>query len=102
MIMKGVKWEQAAVTKYDPEANSVVTSRGETYSYDFLVVAQGNQLRFDMIEGAKEALDDPNCPVGSIYTLDSAFKTSQMREDFKGGKALFTMPVVPIKCGGAP
>jgi len=27
---------------------------------------------------------------------------SQLRESFKGGKAVFTAPVFPIKCGGAP
>lgn len=47
-------------------------------------------------------MEDPNSPVGSIYRLDYAYKTSKMRENFRGGKAIFTLPTMPIKCGGAP
>jgi sulfide:quinone oxidoreductase len=67
-----------------------------------LVVAPGCQLRFDQIKGAKEAVEDKDVPVGSIYTLAGAYKTSILRDSFKGGKAIFTLPTMPIKCGGAP
>jgi len=67
-----------------------------------LVICPGVSLRYDKIEGAKEALEDPNSPVGSIYRLDYAYKTSRLRENFRGGKAIFTLPTMPIKCGGAP
>jgi len=38
----------------------------------------------------KEAIEDPECPVSSIYTLNGAYKTSILRENFRGGKAIFT------------
>jgi len=75
---------------------------GSSFKYDFLVVAPGLSLRYDLIPGAQEAIDDPDCPAGSIYTLNGAYKVSKLREEFKGGKAFFTLPVMPIKCGGAP
>lgn len=75
---------------------------GTTCQYDFLVVNPGLKLRFDLIKGAQEALDDKTSPVGSIYTLQTAYKTSVLRENFRGGKAVFTVPPFPIKCGGAP
>lgn len=59
-------------------------------------------MNFDTIEGAYEALDDPESPVGSMYRLDYAYKASQLRENFRGGEAVFTLPTMPIKCGGAP
>lgn len=59
-------------------------------------------LRFDKIEGAKEALEEASSPVGSIYRLDLAYKTNALRERFSGGKAIFMLPTMPIKCGGAP
>jgi sulfide:quinone oxidoreductase len=34
--------------------------------------------------------------------MAGAYKTSVMRESFSGGKAIFTAPNPPIKCGGAP
>lgn len=66
------------------------------------MVSPGCQLRFDQIKGASEAIADQTCPVGSIYTLEGAYKTSNLRENFKGGNAVFTLPTMPIKCGGAP
>ena len=66
------------------------------------MVNPGLSLRFDQIEGAQEALDDPDAPVSSMYTLQGAYKTSVLRENFRGGNALFTCPMFPIKCGGAP
>lgn len=29
-------------------------------------------------------------------------KMSSLRESFRGGKAVFVLPKMPIKCGGAP
>lgn len=77
-------------------------SDGTIVTYEYLVISPGCQLRFDQIKGAKEAIEDQNCPVSTIYTLNGAYKTSSMRENFKGGKAIFTLPTMPIKCGGAP
>lgn len=48
------------------------------------------------MEGLKEAIDDPDSPVCSIYTLNGAYKTSLLREQFKGGKAIFTGALKPI------
>jgi len=78
------------------------TDKGHTYTYDYLIVCPGVVLRWDKIEGSREALEDPNSPVGSIYKINYAYKTSKLREAFKGGKAVFTLPTMPIKCGGAP
>ena len=58
------------------EENTIKTSGGEAYQYDWLVVCPGLVLRYDKIEGAAAALDDPSSPVGSIYRLDYAYKAS--------------------------
>lgn len=71
-------------------------------SYEYLVVGAGLKLNYDAIKGATEALEDPTSPVGSMYSLDYAYKFAKAREEFKGGKAIFTMPKMPVKCGGAP
>jgi hypothetical protein len=57
-----------------------------------LVLSPGVDLRYDLIPGSIEALDDPHSPVGSIYKLEYAYKTGLLREAFKGGKAIFTLP----------
>lgn len=102
VVHSGVTWKQEAVAKIDSDNSAIETANGNRYTYNFLVVCPGLQLRFDQIEGATEALNDPNSPVGSIYKFEYAKKASVLRENFKGGKAVFTLPTLPIKCGGAP
>ena len=90
------------MTSFNPSANEIELSDGSRATYDVLVVNPGLSLRYDQIKGAQEALDDENAPVGSMYTLKGAYKTSMLRDAFRGGNAVFTCPVFPIKCGGAP
>lgn len=47
-------------------------------------------------------MDDPQSKVGSIYSKKYAEKTARLGREFRGGKAIFTEPVMPIKCAGAP
>ena len=98
----GVNWVRENVASFDPANNSLTLADGSKTTYDVLVVNPGLQLRYDLIEGAQEALDDPNAPVGSMYYLEGAYKTSVIRDSFKGGNAVFYCPPFPIKCGGAP
>jgi len=95
-----VKWIQSSVDEFNPSKNQLKLSNGETVDYDFLVIATGIELRFDMIKGLPAALDTKG--VCSIYSPKYAQKTFQEIQSFKGGKALFTFPNTPIKCAGAP
>lgn len=98
----GLNWIKQKVTSLDPSNNAVALDDGTACTYDYLIVSPGIRLRFDQIEGAQEALEDRDAPVGSIYTLSGAYKTSVLRDTFKGGNAVFCVPPFPIKCGGAP
>ena len=100
--MSGLGLKHESITKMDPENNSFETDAGQVYTYDWLVASPGVVLRFDRIQGSIEALADPNSPVGTIYKLEYAYKTSRLREAFKGGKAVFMLPQMPVKCGGGP
>lgn len=92
MIMRGLHWTDEEVSTIDADNNTVNTSRGNKITYDYLVLSPGVNLRYDKIEGATEALNDPNSPVGSIYRLDYAYKACNLRQNFKGGKAIFMLP----------
>jgi NADPH-dependent 2,4-dienoyl-CoA reductase/sulfur reductase-like enzyme len=100
--MKGLNLRYEAISKIDPENNTLETKGGNKVTYDYLITAPGLVLRYDKIEGAMDALQDPNSPVGSIYMMDYAYKTSRIREEFKGGNAIFMIPQMPVKCGGGP
>lgn len=99
-IPKGATWVKDAVREFFPEENKIVTDKGETYHYDAMVVCPGLQLDWHKISGFKETLGKNN--VTSNYSFDIAPYTWELIKDFKGGTAVFTNPVGPIKCGGAP
>jgi len=104
---KGATWIQDKVTSFKPEENKVSVG-GEDISYKFLVVAPGMQLKLDAIEGLREALDDPDSGVGSIYSFDHLPKTAflfwheNLPFEHKPFRAVFTQPTGPVKCPGAP
>lgn len=52
--------------------------------------------------GLHDLLRKPDNFVGTIYDYKYAHKVAHMRENFKGGKAIFTQPPAPVKCGGGP
>jgi len=67
-----------------------------------LIVSTGFQHDWSKIKGAKELLDDSRSNVCSIYDYNYSQKTGKVGKKFKGGKAIFTEPPLPIKCAGAP
>jgi sulfide:quinone oxidoreductase len=99
-IPKGTTWIKDAVETFLPEENKVVCKSGKTYGYDAMVVCPGIQLNWNKIKGFKETLGKNN--VSSNYSFDIAPYTWQMIKNFEGGTAVFTNPVGPVKCGGAP
>jgi|TARA_R100000501_G_scaffold13654_4_gene25003 sulfide:quinone oxidoreductase len=96
----GVTWIEAAVTRFDPESKSVELNDGSRITYDLLVVAMGNRLAWDEIEGLEATLGRNN--VTSNYRYDLAPYTWELVKQTRSGRALFTQPPMPIKCAGAP
>jgi len=100
LLPAGAKWLQESVVSFEPDHNRLLTSSGDTVTYDWLVIATGLQLRYEKIKGLPEAFDTPG--VGSNYSVSYVDKTRKAIEEFKGGNAVFTFPNSPIKCAGAP
>jgi sulfide:quinone oxidoreductase len=98
VIPKGMDWIKDYAISFDPEQNSVATKNSGSITYDFLVVSPGLVMEPSMIEGLEEALGKGN--VCSNYTDPE--HTFEVLKNFKGGNAVFTQPITPIKCGGAP
>ncbi|KAG8178477.1 hypothetical protein JTE90_024637 [Oedothorax gibbosus] len=100
VMPKGAKWIKDKVAKFDPASNTVVTESNGMIEYEYLIVALGMKLAFDKVKGLTEALETKG--VCSIYSPRTVLKTAQALDDFRSGNAIFTHPVNPIKCGGAP
>jgi len=99
-IPEKATWIKDAVDVLDPQNNTVICTSGKKFSYDVMILCPGIQLDWDKIKGLKETLGKNN--VSSNYSLATAPYTWEMIKNFKGGRAIFTNPVSPIKCGGAP
>ncbi|MDN5938079.1 MAG: NAD(P)/FAD-dependent oxidoreductase [Salinisphaera sp.] len=94
------KWIQQQAASFEPDQNAVVLADGTRVEYEFLVVAAGIQLDWHKIEGLEETLGQNG--VSSNYRYDLAPYTWECISRLDGGTALFTQPVMPIKCAGAP
>lgn len=101
-IPAGANWIKEYVSTFDPDQNSLTTSSGATHTYDALIVAAGIQLNWGLIPGLKESVGKPGTGVCSNYAYDTVDSTFANLQALKKGKALFTYPNTPIKCGGAP
>jgi sulfide:quinone oxidoreductase len=100
VIPKGVTWIKKEVMSFDPDSNSVQLENGTNLTYEYLVVAPGIQLNWSAIKGLPEALGKNG--VSSNYSFKTAPYTFEMIKNLKKGKAIFTNPETPVKCGGAP
>lgn len=100
LIPQGTAWIQDKVITLDPDRNRVVTAQGKQINYQYLIVCPGIQIDWHLIEGLEETLGKNG--VTSNYAKDCAPYTWETIQSFKGGRAIFTYPATPIKCGGAP
>lgn len=102
LMPSNVTWIKDKVGKILPEKQVVETFDGKEISYNFLVIATGVQLRYDLIEGLEDGLAMKDNKVISTYSPETVEKVYNAFQNFEKGKAVFTFPNAPIKCPGAP
>ncbi|MCJ2183881.1 NAD(P)/FAD-dependent oxidoreductase [Novosphingobium sp. 1949] len=105
VMPRGVTWIRDGAARFDPDANTVhLAQSGASVTYDVLVVAVGNRLAWEAIEGLEATLGRNG--VTSNYRFDLAPYTWQLVRELAARhgpkRALFTQPPMPIKCAGAP
>lgn len=103
-LPKGVTFVADAVAAIDPEARIVSTAGGQSFAYDFLVLAPGLVLDHDAIEGFSLDMVGKD-GIGALYAgAEYAARTWTAANEFArtGGKGVFTRPGTEMKCAGAP
>jgi len=101
VMPRDVKWIKEAAAIFQPQENTVITAEGNTYTYDYLIVAPGIQLNWHDVHGLKETIGKVG--VTSNYSYLYAPYTYECLKAIKPGDTiLFTAPSTPTKCGGAP
>src|SRR3546814_4895774 len=68
VIPKGATWIKARVASFQPEQEQVTTDHGRAIRYRALIVAPGNMLAWDSIDGLSTTLGRNG--VTSTYSLD--------------------------------
>lgn len=101
-IPAGATWIKDRVKAFDPENNAVTLAGGDNITYDYLVVTAGIQIDWGKIPGLKESVGKPGTGVSSNYDYNTVNATWENIRNLKKGRAIFTQPATPIKCGGAP
>lgn len=101
LIPPGVTWIKDSATGFDPDANGVSLTSGDSATYDYLVVCPGLELNWEKIEGVGETLGSNQ--VCSNYSPDHVEYTWECLKGLDAGAtALFTQAPLPFKCPGAP
>lgn len=100
LIPDGVEWIRDKVAAFEPENSLVVLASGKRVAFDVLVVAVGIKILWAQVQGLADTLGKN--AVCSVYGYELADYTRRCLESFQGGRALFTAPDTPVKCGGAP
>ncbi|WP_336975305.1 TIGR01244 family sulfur transferase [Sphingobium aromaticiconvertens] len=100
VIPQGANWIKASASGFAPDENKVLLCDGGSVSYRVLIVCPGIKLDWDAIPGLRDTLGRNG--VTSNYSYEFAPYTRRLVKELKGGRALFTQPVMPIKCAGAP
>jgi NADPH-dependent 2,4-dienoyl-CoA reductase/sulfur reductase-like enzyme len=96
------KFYNTAVGSFNPEENYIVTREGEKLGYEQLVVVPGITLDYESVKGLKEALEEKDAMVSTIYDYAYCDKAYSNVQKFKKGEAIFTQPAGVVKCAGAP
>jgi sulfide:quinone oxidoreductase len=100
VIPKQVHWIQQSVSGFLPDVKKVSLADGSEVEYEYLGVAPGIQLNWSAIKGLPETLGKNG--VCSYYSFQTVNYTWECIKNFLGGRAIFTNPNTPVKCGGAP
>jgi sulfide:quinone oxidoreductase len=85
----------------EPDKNQVkLTNRKRPIKYDQLVIATGSHIHPEEVEGLGDGGWQKN--IFDFYTLEGATKLSQFLKFWKGGRLVFNVAEMPIKCPVAP
>ena len=98
-IPTGVEFVVDNVVKIDTSQRSLKSASGNTYDYDWLVIATGCRIAPEEIEGM---LDVWRQDVFDFYTLDGALALRDKLKYFSAGKIVLNIAEFPYKCPIAP
>jgi sulfide:quinone oxidoreductase len=98
-IPTGVDFVVDNVTKVDTEQRRLETEKGNSYDYDWLVIATGCRIVPDEVEGMIDVYGED---IFDFYTLEGAVALRKKLKYFDSGKVVLNIAEFPYKCPIAP
>ncbi|WP_322506988.1 NAD(P)/FAD-dependent oxidoreductase, partial [Anaerolinea sp.] len=99
-IPRGGKLIQTAVEEILPSQNKVRLANGETLSYDYLIIATGNDIHPEETPGLAE--HEWGKSIHTFYSLEGSVALAEALRNWKGGRLVVNVVENPIKCPVAP
>jgi sulfide:quinone oxidoreductase len=98
-IPKGVDFVVDNVIRVDTEQRRLETAKGDSYDYDYLVIATGCRIVPNEVEGMMDVWGED---VFDFYTLEGAVALRKKLKYFDSGKVVLNIAEFPYKCPIAP
>jgi sulfide:quinone oxidoreductase len=98
-IPKGVDFVVDNVIKVDTDQRRLETAKGDTYDYDYLVIATGCRIVPEEVEGMMDVWGED---IIDFYTLEGAVALRKKLKYFDSGKVVLNIAEFPYKCPIAP
>jgi len=97
-IPPGVNFVLDKVIGIDP-LKKQITTKGDTYPYDWLVIATGCRIMPEEVEGMSPGMGRD---IHNFYTLEGALALYEKMKYFDKGRVVVNIAEMPIKCPVAP
>lgn len=91
----GINYVRDSVTGIDVENRNVSTESGRSYTYDYLIIATGDRLVPEEVNGFNEEANH-------FYTLEGSLDLKKKLSGFNGGKIVIGPSSIPYQCPPAP
>jgi sulfide:quinone oxidoreductase len=98
-IPQGVEFIVDTIAKVDKDERRVETQSGQSYYYDWLIIATGCDIHPEEIDGMT---DGWRKDIFDYYTLEGALALRKQLKYFDSGKIVLNIAEVPYKCPIAP
>ncbi|HSN28418.1 MAG TPA: FAD/NAD(P)-binding oxidoreductase [Kofleriaceae bacterium] len=100
LVDRRVQLRLVELDRIAPTEKRVVLRGGESIAYDFLVLATGSQIRPEATPGLTG--EGWRTTAHDFYTLEGARALRHTLDGFRGGRIVFNVVEMPIKCPVAP
>lgn len=96
---KGIEYIQSPIKLIKADKNHIILENNDVINYDILIVATGNQIAPEAIDGIENGWRED---IFDFYTFEGAVALRDKLKHWEGGKLVIHKSMMPVKCPVAP